>query len=91
MERDIVVDRDDLPVEDRIGLAVVHALRQHCAVCGGDDDGAKRIEWIGFGRRDLPAASPLRAPPAGGRRDSALEQTLSSLPPLQRSRPRPSD
>ena len=46
MARDIVVDRGDLPVEDRIGLAVVHALRQHCVVRGTDDDGAERIERL---------------------------------------------
>jgi hypothetical protein len=49
---DIVVDRDDLPVEDRIGLAIVHALRQHCAIRGADDNGAERIERIGLGRGD---------------------------------------
>ena len=48
MACDIVVDRDDFPVEGRIGLAVVHALRQHCAVGGADDDDTEGIEWIGL-------------------------------------------
>jgi hypothetical protein len=39
-------------MEDRIGLAAVHAPRQLCAVRGADDDGAERIERIGLGRRD---------------------------------------
>ena len=48
---DIVVDRDDLLVEDRNGLAVVHAL-WHRAVRGADNDGAERPERVGLGRRD---------------------------------------
>jgi hypothetical protein len=44
--------RSPAPAITAAGLAVVHALRQRCAVRGADDDGAERIERIGLGRRD---------------------------------------
>jgi hypothetical protein len=58
---DIVTDRDNLAVEDRIGVAVVDALRQHGAVGVADDDGADRIEGIAFGPHSARGSGRLAA------------------------------
>ncbi len=45
---DIVVDRRDLAMEDRVDSAIVDALGQNRAVGGADDDGAERISRVGL-------------------------------------------
>jgi hypothetical protein len=46
MPGNIVVDCGNLPVEDRIGLTVIRALRQYGAVRSTDDDSAERVNGL---------------------------------------------
>ena len=88
MARDIVVDRDDFPVEDRIGLAVIHALRQHCAVRGADDDGAERIERLALAAAIASRiAASCVASGMASRSSAGADAELAGAPPTLTAAP----